>query len=139
MNTVKNNSEKNNIDEIADIIKGICELSEKVAYIIKEYKKNDDNDDEIAVNLGKIYEERNLLVNKLKAIYEAGNFDVGLLKDNPQLNRYINEIIPLEEANIAFLDTKTKEKKNKLNELINNKSLMIYNKKVNLNYENRIL
>ena len=135
------NIEKNIEEKITDIIKNICELSEKVAGIIKEHKTNADNDigDEIAISIEKIYEERSVLVNELKMMLENGSIDADLLKNNIQWNKYINEILPIEETNIEFLNTKTKEKKNKLNELFNNKSLMIYNKKVKLSYEDRVL
>lgn len=140
-NSVETNNTAENTEEITNIVKNICELSEKVFNIIKEYQTNAENDisDEIAITIGEIYDERNSAINKLKAMYENGNLDVKLLENNPQWNKYVNEIMPLEDANIAFLDEKTKEKKNKLNELLNNKSLMIYNKKVNLSYENKFL
>ena len=102
---------------------------------------NDDNDinDEFAIDIEKMYEERNLSVKELKAMFDSGSVNAELLKNNVQWKRYVDKIIPIEEANVKFLDTKTKEKKNKLNELFNNKSLMIYNKKVNLSYENKLL
>jgi len=135
---------KNNFDEILDIIKKICELSEKVTNIIKEYNAKDDNDDignrdDIAFDISKLYDERNLSINKLSAKFASNEIDTDLLKNNSQWNDYLHSIVLFEQENIAFLDMKTKEKKNKLNELSNNKSLMIYNKKVNLSYENKFL
>jgi len=135
---------KNNFDEILDIIKKICELSEKVTNIIKEYNAKDDNDDignrdDIAFDISKLYDERNLSINKLSAKFASNEIDTDLLKNNSQWNDYLHNIVLFEQENIAFLDMKTKEKKNKLNELSNNKSLMIYNKKVNLSYENKFL
>ena len=139
---VVNAEDAGNTDaKVTDIVKKVCDLSLKIANYIKENKMTDDNDisDEFAVAIEAMYNERNLLISELKEMFDGGIITADLLKDNVQWNRYLNEIVLIEEANIQFLEAKTKEKKNKLNELFNNKSLMIYNKKVNLSYENRVL
>ncbi|MPN02690.1 hypothetical protein SDC9_149906 [bioreactor metagenome] len=126
--------------EITNIMKNICDLVEKVFAIIKESENNYDNDisNDNLYLIENIYTERDLLIDKLKNILETTE-NIILLKNNPQWIRYTTEIINKENFNIDFFSKQIKITKNKLTELFNQKSLMIYNKKVELNYENKFL
>jgi hypothetical protein len=148
---MKKNSLKNNIADTNDIIeiemeltsfiKSICDLSEKISEIIKksgnETKENNFIADKEIEKINNFYKERDLLVKKLQFLIEKNGNE--LLNNNLQWKRYVNDIVPIEKENIDFLKKKVNETKLKLTELYQNKSLMIYNKKEDLSYENRIL
>jgi hypothetical protein len=134
------NLDNNLKNEVILIIKNINLFSEQIADVIEEIniQKKEIVSDATANKILSIYKERNRSVNQLKTTIEA-NQELNLLENNPEWDRYINEIVHIEKKNIEFLEKKIKDTKSKLSELFTNKSLMIYNQKVGLSYENRFL
>lgn len=141
-NALNNNAPKNETilkDEVTSVVKDINLCSNQIAGVIEEINSQTSEAPDGAVNkIVRIYKERNNFVNRLKTIIDA-NQELNLLENNVEWNKYTNEILPIEKKNIEFLEKKVKYTKSKLTELFTNKSLMIYNQKVGLSYENRLL
>jgi hypothetical protein len=152
------------IQKICDYSEKTALLIEKDIYdqVIDNSKKSLNKDDNIADNavapnqqldvaeidisqqIDDIYKIRDKYVKQLNFLVEYykklfGNNTDFLFSDNKQWDRYTSKIVTLENANMEYLKTKSAESKNKLSKIINNKSLLLYNKKVELNYENRVL
>jgi len=134
------NLDNNLKNEVILVIKNINLFSEQIADVIEEInaQKKEIVSDATVNKILSIYKERDSFVNQLKTTIEA-NQELNLLENNPEWDRYINEIVNIEKKNIEFLEKKIKDTKSKLSELFTNKSLMIYNQKVGLSYENRFL
>ena len=112
----------------------------KIDKIIKELEKSSDKIDvNVIESIDNIYKERGILTEKLILIFNESDDKDSLLKDNQLLVKYNVEIVPIEKRNIDFLNKKSIETKHKLTELSANKSLLIYNQKVELNYENKLV
>jgi len=134
------NLDNNLKNEVILVIKNINLFSEQIADVIEEInaQKKEIVSDATVNKILSIYKKRDSFVNQLKTTIEA-NQELNLLENNPEWDRYINEIVNIEKKNIEFLEKKIKDTKSKLSELFTNKSLMIYNQKVGLSYENRFL
>jgi hypothetical protein len=138
-------------------IQKICDFSEEIAGLItednvkqvinnsKELNPKDDNNSITASQkIDEIYKIRYKYVQQLSYLvnYYKNKFNNNiefLFSNNQQWDRYLSQIVSLESSNMEYLKTKSAESKNKLSKIINNKSLLLYNKKVELNYENKLL
>jgi hypothetical protein len=122
------------------ILEKIISFSIKINEIIKDLENDADKINiDIIENIDNIYKERGVLVEELKLIFDNCENKESLLKENLLLIKYNTEISPLEAQNMEFLNKKSTETKHKLTELSNNKSLLIYNQKVELSYENKFI
>ncbi|MDR0926892.1 MAG: hypothetical protein LBO69_03895 [Ignavibacteria bacterium] len=126
-------------EQLTELVNKISYCTEKVANTIKEISSSADNDiiSRHLDTLNGIYTERNNYVEELSKFIKDGYDE--LLDTIPEWQKYIADVAPIEDANIAFLNQQTEDSKHKLRELANNRSLMIYNKKVKLSYENKLL
>ena len=132
---------QNNLEEFNSVLENIIFYSIEVNKKIKDLEMNAENTivTDIIENIDNIYKKRYVLVEKLKSIFDETTNKDDLLKDNMLWIKYNEEILSLEAENMDFLNKKSIETKNKLTELSANKSLLIYNPKVKLSYENKLI
>ena len=129
------------LKEFNSILEKIISFSIRINEIIKDLEKSAENINvvDIAEDIDNIYKERDVFVGELKSIFDKCEDKENLLKNNSLWVKYNEEILPLETQNLEFLNKKTNETKQKLTELSTNKSLLIYNQKVKLSYENKFV
>ena len=138
----KNKVNMNDIlNEFNSILEKIIAYSVEVNNLIKDLENKTDNIDSvnIAESIDNIYKDRNILAEKLKLIFNEYENKEKLLNGNLMWIKYNEEILPIENQNIDFLNKKSIETKDKLTKLSTNKSLLIYNNKVKLSYENKLV
>jgi hypothetical protein len=127
-------------DEVSLILKSIRDMSEKVFNISNVF--SDDADDSIGVaeKIDSIYEARAIEVQKLKNVMPTNTEErLAYFQNNPQWEKYIDEIAPLEESNIQFLKERVQASKEKLNELNHNKSVLLYTPQIEVSYESHVV
>ena len=132
---------ENNLKEFNSILENIISCSIEVNKKIKDLESDAENNIiiDIVESIDNIYKERYVLVEKLKSIFDETTDKDNLLKGNLLWAKYNEEILLMETQNMEFLNKKSIETKNKLTELSANKSLLIYNPKVKLSYENKLI
>ncbi len=130
-----------NLNDFNSVLEKIISYSIEVNNIIKDLENKADNIDvaRIAEDIENIYNDRNVLTEKLKLIFDEYPNKEELLNGNLMWTKYSEEILPIENKNIEFLNKKSAEAKDKITELSVNKSLLIYNPKVKLSYENKLI
>lgn len=137
----------NTLNDFNSILEKIISYSIEVNNLIKDLKNKLDNSNNvdnvdilnIVENIDNIYKDRNILTEKLKLIFDEYKNKEELLNNNLLWIKYNEEIIQIENENIDFLNKKSIETKDKLTKLSTNKSLLIYNPKVELSYENKLI
>jgi hypothetical protein len=129
------------LQEFNNILEKIIACSIKVNNIIKNFEKNAEKETDIDIieDINNTYKERSMLIEELKSVFDEYENKEEVLKDNQLWIKYNDEILTLETQNIGFFNKKFIETKKKLTELSNNKSLLLYNQKVKLSYEDKLI